>query len=41
MRDTFARRVFRFAGIYGLVVLPSQRLGRDALWSSVSHQGAM
>ena len=35
MRNTFARRVFRFAGIYGLVVRPPQyflaeRLGRDA-----------
>ena len=32
---TFARRVFRFAGIYGLIVLPPQyfletRIGRDA-----------
>jgi hypothetical protein len=37
MLDTFARRVFRFAGTYGLVVLPRQYFLAERLGETHPH----
>lgn len=37
MRDTFARRVFRFAGSYELVERPKYFLGRSGATSLISE----